>query len=245
MKKIIYFVILLAFPTYGQEITGYLYDSEGRIPNFSIWNASQQLNSSTDQNGYFELPAVPGDTVIFNSISYEKYEFRVENKHLEADIVVELKENSLDEVEIISNKRKGKSIENLDKELSDKLQADIKRNPELYTPSKGNILNLIHYAIKLFKKDRDKEKYSPKDVKLSFSELQLLFEKDELLNGKFLSEELHIPEQYHKLFLEHLASKKLSSSYLEEQRKLDLINMVYIAGAEYQEILKPASGGKD
>src|SRR5690606_27502677 len=125
MKNILYLLLIFSFPIYGQEIKGYLYDSDGRVSNIPVLNVTQNKNTDSDSNGYFAIPAEIGDTVLFTSVAYNKYILVIENKHFEEDIVVILTNNNLDEVVVNSYNIKIKDIDNLDKELLTQIRSDI------------------------------------------------------------------------------------------------------------------------
>lgn len=237
MKNFMYLLLIFSFPTYGQEIKGYLYDSDGRVPNIPVWNVTQNKNTGADSNGYFAIAAEIGDTVLFTSVAYNKYKLVVENEHFKEEIVVVLTYNNLDEVTVNSYNIKFDDFENSDRELMTQIRRDIIKNPTLYEPHKGNIRYLIQNIIGLFGgKDKAKEQ-QPENGNIVTRDFMYLFEDDIVLNKTFLLEELQIPTDYHNLFMEYLGSKQYSITYLREDKKLDLIQAVYESGKEYKAII--------
>lgn len=244
MKKLFYLILILSSQIYGQEIKGYLYDSEGRVSGFPVWNISGNNSAESDVNGHFVISAEVGDTLVFSSVAYNRYILAVEKTHFENEIVVELSYNSLNEVRINSYNIKPVNTEELDSELTKQIRKDIIDNPTLYTPSKGNIGYLITSIIGLFVK-KDKVLEQPLDErKLAAKDFTFLFENDRVLNKNFLFKELRIPNEYHDLFMKYLGSKNLSLFYLEEKKRLDLIEAIYRSTREYNASIS-ASENKD
>lgn len=235
MRIFLYILFLLSLHTYGQEVQGYLYDSNGRIHNnITLENITQQLNSTSDENGFFKITANIQDTIVFNSILYEEYRLVINRNHLDDNIVIELKNTTLEEVRILNNKKI--PIEKLDEKLYYSLRQDIIKNPTFYEPHKGNIIYLLQAVRGLLMGKKEVSKTdAPIGKMMNFDDFRNLFEEDDILNKKFLSENLSIPERYHPLFFEFLVSKKINSDLLQENKKLDLIDVVYNAGKEYRD----------
>jgi hypothetical protein len=238
MRIFSYLLIFLSLHTYGQEVKGYLYDSNGRIHNnITVTNITQKLNSTSGENGFFIISANVQDTIVFKSILYEEENLIIERNHLTNNIVIELKNTTLDEVRIRNRNLKKVPIEKLDEKLYYSLQQDILKNPTFYEPHKGNIIYLLQAAKGLLSKKKEPGKTDiPNQRNVSYNELKILFEKDEILNREFLVENLAIPQRYHPLFIDFLVSKSINSNLLQEKKKLDLINLIYNAAKEYKEI---------
>ncbi|WP_286761067.1 hypothetical protein [Salegentibacter sp. UBA1130] len=238
MKIFSYLLLFISLQTYGQEVKGYLYNANGRIDhNITVKNITQQLNSTSDGNGFFKISANVQDTIVFKSILYEEENLIIERNHLTNNIVIELKNTTLDEVKIRNRNFKTVPIEKLDEKLYYSLQQDILKNPTFYEPHKGNIIYLLQAVKGLLSKKKEARKTDlPNQKMISYNELKILFKKDDILNKQFLLENLSIPKSYHPLFLDFLVSKKINSNLLQEKKKLDLINLIYNAGKEYREI---------
>lgn len=224
----------MATQSYSQQVTGYIYDQEGRVPNFTLQNTTQDLYSNSNSEGFFQIRAVLGDTIVLKSMAYKTYAFEVNKSHLKENIVLELEPDELKEVVVLSSTI---DIKKLNDDLNKEIKNDINNNPTYYAPSKGNIGNLIYSLIGLFKKEGKSEKQSLEERKLSTTNFNFLFKNDEILNCKFLTEELRIPEKYHSLFSDYLDSKELSYTYLEKEKKLELIDLIYKYGKEYQSVI--------
>jgi hypothetical protein len=230
-KTLFYVFIFSCVYVYGQEIEGYTYDESGRVPGVKISNLTQDRVEVSNPNGYFRVEAAVGDTVHFTSVAYDIYELVVEEKHLEKKIVVELSISTLDEVRIMSYRARNTAIEDLDTQLAGQIQKDIKRHPNLYRPSKGNIGNIFQSIFDLFKKDSKPEIATPRF--LSFEDFEVLFLSDEFFNAEFLTGELNIPDGKYELFYEFLALQQLEYNYLQPSYKLDLIDELYKFGREF------------
>ena len=200
------------------------------MPNFTLQNTTQDLYSISDSQGFFEIQANVGDSIVLQSIAYEKYVLEVEQRHFGDDIVIELKPENLDEVLVYSSKTDGKTLGN---ELKASIKNDIIENPGFYEPSKGNIGYVLHKIFQLFEKD-DKPEHAIEDKKLTSEDFIALFRNDEVLNETFLEKELQIPQDYHLLFLDYLGSKGVSRKYLEKDRKLELIDLIFKYNTEYR-----------
>jgi hypothetical protein len=230
MRNLFYLVFLISTHSFSQQISGYLYDQNGIVPNFPLLNTTQNLFSNSNSEGYFEIKADVGDSIVLKSIAYKTYILEVKTSQIENNIVIELEPDNLDEVMIYSYKTNSQT---LSKKLNNSIKKDISKNPTLYEPSKGNIRYLLDGIIGLFKKDIKSNKQPLEEKKLNTKDFISLFTNDEILNKDFLLE-LKLPEKYHNLFLDFLGSKEVDENYLKKERKLDLINLIYKYSSEYR-----------
>ena len=241
MTKIIFYLLIFSCVyTYGQEIEGYTYDTSGRVPGVRISNLTQDKTEVSNPNGYFRVEAALGDTIHFTSVAYDLYELVVEVQHVDKKFVVELSISTLDEVRITGYRSRNTAIEDLDTELSGQIQKDIKKHPNLYRTSKGNIGNMIQSIFDLFKNDSKPENASPQY--LSFEDFEILFLRDDFFDTEFLTLELLIPKKSHDLFYEFLAIQQLEYVYLEPSYELDLIDKFYKFSDEYRNMLSAEKG---
>jgi hypothetical protein len=239
-KGIFYLLIFSSIFSYGQEIEGYTYDAAGKVPGVRISNLNQEIVEVSNPNGYFRVEAAVGDTIHFTSVAYDLYELVVEDQHVEKKFVVELSISTLDEVRITGYRSRNTAIEDLDTELSGQIQKDIKKHPNLYRTSKGNIGNMIQSIFDLFKNDSKPENASPQY--LSFEDFEILFLRDDFFDTEFLTLELLIPKKSHDLFYEFLAIQQLEYVYLEPSYELDLIDKFYKFSDEYRNMLSAEKG---
>ncbi|SDG48220.1 hypothetical protein [Psychroflexus sediminis] len=235
MKKFLFLLIFSSISTYAQEIEGYVYDAEGRVSRVRIHNLSQDLFEVSNPYGYFRVEAAVGDTVHFSYVAYDLYELIVQKQDLEKKIVVELKFSTLDEVKITGYRSRNTAVEDLDDELASQIQKDIKKHPNYYRTSKGNIGNIIQSVVDLFKRDQTLEPADPEPEFISVEDFEVLFLRDDFFDEEFLSQELGIPKENHKLFYEFLALQQLEYYYLEKLNKLDLIEKLYNYSEKYMD----------
>ncbi|MDN3593889.1 hypothetical protein [Zunongwangia endophytica] len=220
----------------AQKVSGYLYDSEGIVSNFKIKNQNQGFYTETNEKGFFEISAKVGDSILFNSIAYNRYTFVVKETDFNKNVVVELNFNTLDEVKINSGKSFKTDPDQLDEELNAGIQYSIKNNPLDYRPSNGNLLEIPRLIIGLLSKKNGKTKVTAeKETVLKPQDYYQLFETDNLFNAEFLSADLNIPEHQHYLFIDYLATKNYTSAVLQENRKLDFIDILHRAAKEFHE----------
>ena len=228
----IFIIIILFFiqSVTAQEVRGIIYDSDGRVSDFEIVNLNSSIYSTTDQEGYFNISSYLGDTLVFNSIQYEKQILIVEQRHLQETIVIELRKtiNALDQVNISSSTREF-NVKKANNELKKEFLTDIEKNWFLYYPpnSKGNLFDgFVSVFNKLFPK-------KPEIRIIELSDYQELFSSDDTLNFEYLKESLGIPEKHNYLFFEYLESKSLNYDLLDAQRRLDLIQRINHISKEY------------
>ena len=232
------FIIIILFciqSVTAQEIRGIIYDSDGTVSDFEIVNLNKAIYSTTNQDGYFTISSDLGDTLVFNSIQFEKQILIVEERHLQETIVVELKKtvNALDEVNINSSNGEF-NVKKENKELKKRILTDLEKNWFIYYPpeAKGNLYDgLVSIINKLFPK-------KPEISIIKFSDYQELFASDEILNYEYLNESLGIPENHYNLFFDYLESKSLSYDLLDESKRMDLIQKINYLGSEYITMLE-------
>ncbi|MCP9198853.1 hypothetical protein MKO06_02975 [Gramella sp. GC03-9] len=230
-------IILLFCITHvsAQEVKGILYDSEGRVADFEIVNQNTGVQSATGVEGFFAIQAEVGDSLVFNSIQYEKQLLIVEPRHLQETIVVELKKsiNALDQVNISSSSGEF-NAERENTALKKEFVSDRERNWFLYEipNSKGNLYDgLVSIFNKLFPKE-------PEIRIIELRDFQELFASGETLNYEYLKARLQIPENRYNLFFDYLESKSLNYDLLDESKRLDLIQQINDLAEEYLMMLE-------
>lgn len=233
MRLSYYLFLFVSTSIFSQNIQGILYDSEGIVPSFEIRNKTQQLIEKTDERGYFTIEAETGDSIIFNSISYEKFILVVGPKDFEEPIVLELKIiiNNLNEVNLFSfnkefNPRK------YTKELGILIEKDKSENDFHYTKlnPRGNIYQLFGI---IYKKIFRKKPSGKMVVRLTYEDFQNLFETDSLINDQFLNDELRIPIELKNLYYDYLDSLSWNADLLLEENKMTLMQKLYDSSSEY------------
>ncbi|SFC10349.1 hypothetical protein SAMN04487907_102252 [Zunongwangia mangrovi] len=223
----------------AQKITGYVYNTEGIIPNFKVENISKGFYVETNAEGKFLISANLGDTISFRSIAYNSYKFMVKNSHFEEEIVVELTTNSLEEVKLSGGKSFKVPVEQLDDQLLKGIRSDIAKNPLAYRPGYGNLLEAPLYLAKLiFPKKKKTEIAHKVEYNLRFEHFKAFFKEDDLINEEFLMNELLIPKKYHVLFFNFLETENYTSALLGKDLKLEMISRLQESAKEYrQEVL--------
>ena len=238
MKDLFWFLLLIICSSTinAQKIAGYVYDSEGVIPNFKVENKSKGFYVETNAEGKFLISANLGDTISFTSIAYNTYEFVVKNYHFEEETVVELKTNSLEEVKLSGGKNFKVPVEKLDDQLLKGIRSDIAKNSLDYRPSHGNLLEAPLYLAKLiFPKKKKTEIAHKVEYNLRFEHFEAFFKEDDLINEEFLTNELLIPKKYHVLFFNFLETENYTSALLKEDQKLEMISKLQESAKEYRE----------
>ena len=238
MKDLFWFLILIICSSKinAQKIAGYVYDSEGVIPNFKVENKSKGFYVATNAKGKFLISADLGDTISFTSIAYNTYEFVVKNSHFEEETVVELKTNSLEEVKLSGGKNFKVPVEELDDQLLKGIRSDIAKNSLDYRPSHGNLLEAPTYLARLILPKKKKTAIAHKaQYNLRFNHFKAYFKEDDLINEEFLTNELLIPQEYHIMFFNFLETKNYTSALLEKDQKLEMISRLQESAKEYRE----------
>ncbi len=227
------FIIIILFciqSVKAQEVRGIIYDSDKRVSDFVVINLNDAIYSTTNQEGYFTISTDLEDTLVFNSIQFDKQILIVEQRHLQEPIVIELKKtvNPLDQVNISSSTREF-NVKKANNELKKEIITDIERNWFIYYPPnpKGNLFDgFVSVINKLFPK-------KPKIRIIELNDYQELFTSDETLNFEYLKKSLGIPENHYYLFLDYLESKSLNYELLDKSRRLDLIQKINHISEEY------------
>ena len=236
MKYLFWLFIICSSTINAQKITGYVYDSEGVIPNFNVENKSKGFYVETNAEGKFLISANLGDTISFTSIAYNTYEFVVKDSHFEETIVVELKTNSLQEVKLTDGKNFKVPVEELDDQLLKGIRSDIAKNSLDYRPSHGNLLEAPLYLARLILPKKNKTATAHKiEYKLRFEHFEAFFKDDDLINEEFLTNELLIPQEYHVMFFNFLETKNYTSALLEKNQTLEMISRLQESAKEYHE----------
>jgi len=181
----------------AQEIRGIVYDSDERVSDFEIVNMNSGISSTTNQDGYFSIPSDLGDTLVFNSIQFEKQILIIDENHLQTTLVIELKKivNLLDQVNI-SSLSKEFNVKTANRELKKIFQTDLEKNWFIYYPPnpKGNLLASIIPGNK-------KSIHKKSEITIiHLSDYVELFASDDTLNCEYLKNSLGIPENRCNLF---------------------------------------------
>ena len=233
MRLFYYLFLFVSTNIFSQNIQGIVYDSEGVVSNFEILNKTQQLIEKTDERGYFKIEAEIGDSIIFNSMTYEKYILLALQKHFDEQIVVELKIdiNELNQVNLTGSKKKFDPKE-YNNEFTAMIKNDREKHPYHYEKlsPQGNLLGLVGIIYQQLFKKKPSEKIIEK---ITFDDFKKLFETDILINERFLKEELKIPSELKNIFFDYLDSLSWNAELLSNENKLNLMQKLYESSSEY------------
>jgi len=100
------FLLLIAFSGFGQKITilkGRVIVNSLELEAIHIVNLTKQIGVITNESGYFEIKATPGDKIAFSSVQFQLKEYMVTSQDLESGdlrIFLEPLVNELSEVRI-------------------------------------------------------------------------------------------------------------------------------------------------
>ncbi len=119
MKNILYLILFVSIQAHCQKVKGYLYDEKGTVGDFPVFNKTQNIYSSLDSAGYFEIQAKIGDSIVLESITHKPMIFPITKNKMEKEFVIELESISLDEIVINSEKFQSKTFS---KKLQEKIQ---------------------------------------------------------------------------------------------------------------------------
>lgn len=241
MYKLTLLFILFSSFLSAQTITGKLYDEESAISGAKIMNMSLKSITSSNAQGDFVIPAHLGDTLIFSSPFHHTQSIVVTENHFEELQVFELKKivNELDQVDL-SSRHKNLNIEKKNKDVQNQFANDLKRNPHLYKRPKQNpggidIKEIVTRIYKLFKGNK---KSSPaEEFPVSSSDLNHLFNQDQVLNDKFLVLDLNITKDYKYLFFAFCETKQIPSNLLTTSNRIYLVDKLLEYSNEFREIL--------
>jgi len=220
-------LIFLPLVLLSQSVKGVVYDSTSTVKGVKIFNKTQNSITVSDDSGEFMILAKIGDTLAFESLFHHPKVEVVKPYHFEGVAVIELKKvvNTLDEVEVLSNpKQPVFNEETFSLELKNLIEEDIKRNPELYTPQNNNQgVDFVYLFRKLY--DLLKRKKINGDIPepITYEQMDSIFSNSTLFNKRLLSENLGIPENRQKLFLEFCAAKQIKPELLRPEAKMALL----------------------
>lgn len=221
----LFFVFL---SVYSQNVSGVIYDVQSTAKNIQVKNTAQNISTYSNNQGEFSIKAQMGDSLVFHSLFYEPQTLVVNQRHLDETVVVELTKtiNTLDEVSL-TNDTGFKEFDSIAFNVNFKKQIKegIKRNPDLYGPQKGNILELVSLIARLFKKKKMKFVEVP-IVYATYKDFDKLFNTSEFFNKTLLEEELKIALEHRFLFFQYCEAQQIDSQLLSENNSLLLLDLL-------------------
>lgn len=235
MRQLLIFISLLSLPLAlnAQTLKGKIYDAAGTVKNIKVLNETQNRITATNDKGNFSINAKVNDTILFESLFYYPKAVILNNTHFEDIAVFELKRivSELDEVEVKAEREQPVFEEQTyNIELQNLIAEDIKNHPEKYKPVAAaygvDFIALIGLVAKLLK-NKNKYKaaiYSP----ITYKQMDSLFSKSSFFNKRLVNENLRIPEDKTHLFYDFCAAKQLSSEFLKDGKKMQLLELLVL-----------------
>jgi len=236
-------IFLLPLVINSQTINGVIYDAESKLKDIKVFNLSKQITTYSNDVGNFSINASVNDTLVFSSLFYHQKKEIITKAHFENSFVIELKKilNTLGEVVVTDNSFIPKTYST---QVVDQLGNDIKKNPHLYGTSSSYGLDFVRLASlisKLFKKDKVK----PDIIEpINHKQLDSLFAKDNFFNDKFLVRELEITLEYKPLFFEYLEAQNIHDIYLNEDKKMLLLDELFKYSKAFKIFISDYEQGK-
>lgn len=246
---IITVILFLSIPATAQNFQGRIFNNDTPLEGVIITNTTRQLTVYSEREGYFEVEASQGDTILFRSNFYTGKTLVISKEHLLKPQVIELYSNDIDLEEVVVSKElqpnKFEAI-TYSKDLNVIIQEDIKKHPEKYAPAAANygvnFVAIIRTLARIFKR---REKDIQKTEKyLSADDLDSLILHHDLINRELLVNQLHIEPEHHPLFFQFLEMQNIPFSLLKRENKLELLDLILMKGKLFKSFLELATTGE-
>ena len=216
----------------AQTLKGKIYDATGTVKNIKVFNDTQNRVTATNEIGDFNIIAKVNDTLLFESIFYHPKVVILKQIHFDAIAVFELEKivSELDEVEVKADSEQPVfEVETYNIELQNIIKEDIKNNPHLYQSAGAtygvDFIYLIGQLAKLLKRKKSKIPiYKP----ISYTQMDSLFNKSSFFNKRLVTKDLKIPEDKTNLFYDFCAAKQISSEFLKDSKKMQLLEQLVL-----------------
>lgn len=240
MKKILltllFFVFLTGFSQVGGEklFRGQLVNDSIKVENIIIFNLNTRLGRMSKNDGFFDVYALPGDTISFSSIQFKTKKILLsENVFDERVYKVRLQQymNQLDEV-VISNKKIVQTTENTQKYVDKQYFDDAQSSPKTTNVYDGktpgiDAVRLFKDILKLFKKT------NPKVTEPSFTETTL-----NRVKYSYFRDTLKLKDNEIALFLFFCEVDHKAKIISRKENLLNLMDFLYNRNKEFKEIRK-------
>lgn len=229
-------ICLFSFPSllFAQSVSGTIYGDNNIILEYiSVTNITQNLETFSDNNGFFTIEANQNDTLLFSSSFYVDKKVLITNDYNKKDVVIQLEQsrNNLDEViikNIIFDEEKFSS------NFKNQILYDVDHNMQAYEkPSNGRVdfRKIFKRVNKVLSKKKEK-KPSVEPNSISYSDLKLLLLEQNFNNEK-LTEVLKIQEENIDLFIDFCRGK-IKRELLEEKNNFLLLDKLIGVSLEFQ-----------
>lgn len=241
--KVLIFLLLGTFLyAHSQTVKAYIYDDNSVVKGCYILNSNQNIVRYSDDNGYFEIPAMVGDSLIISSVFHSKLDVIINASHFKEDnvFVINAVVNELDEVLITDTPEKEYNNVEFSASLKSMIAEDIKNNPHLYGINASqygvDFVYLYKLVAGLFKK-----KKVAIEQQLDYSNLRDLFNSSRFFTEDLIVNNMGISKENKFLFLEYCSLHRIDSSLARKERELELLDTLMIRSIEFKRILKEST----
>jgi len=231
---------LLSIPSslFAQNISGTISDDESKLEQVSVLNITQDFIIFSNDDGFFTIKAIKNDTILFSSPFHIEKKILVTDDYLDKELTIQLEQkiNNLEEV-IISNYSFDE--EQFNSNFKNQILYDVENNMQAYEQtSNGNVdfRKIFKRLSKLLSKKK-KNKSSIKPNYLTYTELKLLFLKQEFNNEK-LTNLLKIKEESVDLFMV-FCTGKIEGELFEEKNNFLLLDKLIDLSMEFRKLSAP------
>jgi signal peptidase I len=240
MKKLL-FVVILFLIQYGFSQTdgeklfrGQLVNDSIKVENIIIFNLNSRVGTMSKTEGFFDVYALPGDTISFSSIQFKTKKILLSNSVFDERVyAVRLQQyiNQLDEV-VISNKKITQVSENTQKYVDKQYFDDAQSSPKTTNVYDGktpgvDAVRLFKDILKLFKKK------NPKVIEPSFTETTL-----NRVKYSYFRDTLKLKDNEIALFLLFCETDHKAKIISKSENLLNLMDFLYNRNKEFKEIRK-------
>ncbi|MDC1539690.1 hypothetical protein N8480_03350 [Flavobacteriaceae bacterium] len=233
-KFIKLFLFFAPFFVSSQTIKGKIYGPISSAKNVSVSNISKGIKKYSNEIGDFKIHAKFNDTLVFESLLYEKKQIIIKKHHFEDVCIVDLKKvvNKLDQI-TLSTVKNNKTFN--EKKATSKLKKhinnDIKLNSYKYSNPNPNmdIVAIFGLISKLLKK----RKVNAPKKQIKHYQFDSLFNKDVNFNNDFLTKNLNIHTDHIQLFFSYCEVLEIDYELLNPSKRLDLMDLMFKLSKDY------------
>jgi hypothetical protein len=240
MKKlffaVVFFLIQYGFSqTDGEKLfRGQLVNDSIKVENIIIFNLNSRVGAMSKNDGFFDVYALPGDTISFSSIQFKTKKILLSNTVFDDRVyAVRLQQyiNQLEEV-VINNKKITQISENTQKYVDKQYFDDAQSSPKTTNVYDGktpgvDAVRLFKDILKLFKKK------NPKVIEPSFTETTL-----NRVKYSYFRDALKLKDNEIALFLLFCETDHKAKIISRTENLLNLMDFLYNRNKEFKQIQK-------
>jgi len=249
--SIVGFILWISFSGYTQEVSvlkGKILVNSSSPEAIHILNQTQNLGIISDKQGFFEIRANAGDTIVFSSIQYALKRYVVMQQDIQSDdfeITLELAVNELDEVRLSRYSLTGNlksdvlNIPTYTENLPFWNAAELKKMGvavpnDAQSPVKNNLIpdemkatpiDLIALGKKVGKLFKNKTKTKPEEKIIKITDLY---------SEAFFIEGLKIPQEEYYNFLDYLEEQPGTRVALRSSDRLKMLEYIIEKSMAYR-----------